>query len=641
MSETYDIHLNFAPVVSPIPSFVVHRKLRNSPQEDRPSPTVKAYKLPAVPKDTEEWLSYWISTKPAPGFEPFTVAGDTNRDLTRHMLLLAVRESAAAKLAGTDFTVPEKDFIDEVSFTMARHSEGDELLVVQPYYLRATRQFGLLIDFHFRLAKDAAFTRRVQQLSLSLDKSFRRNLDYYADRTRKIRQFLDVRWAVIETLRLPGSETAIKVSKEFVSLRGSRLNSRTYIFGDKRESAGQFSGLREHGPLAPTPAPPTLLFVFREQDRQAARRLAAALKGTRDRFGFPGFNALFRVEINVHHDPVVLPDLSDESMRQALARARDEALKSPNVIPVVILPATDDNGYLTQKALFSNAEIPTQVCTSRILQDEASLKWAIGNLALQIFCKAGGQPWKVRPSRPDRSLIIGISQSHKMKRTEEKAEIERYFAFSILLDNSGLFQQIHVLGEGDSQSDYLTQLRTSLKEVLASSAETFDRVVIHTSFKLKRIEMVAIEDAVRDVARSGGHGKCRFAVVKVNQRSRFFGVNRAVNSQVPYEATYVKLGPKEYLVWFEGIFPDKTTVTKAFAGPTHLQFIHVSKDAQIPDEDLLQDLVNLSGANWRGFNAKSTPVSVFYCRLVAELVRDFHEEGLPLPAVTDLRPWFL
>ena len=110
---------------------------------------------------------------------------------------------------------------------------------------------------------------------------------------------------------------------------------------------------------------------------------------------------------------------------------------------------------------------------------------------------------------------------------------------------------------------------------------------------------------------------------------------------MPYEATRVRLGPRDYLVWFEGIFPDRPTVTKAFPGPTHLQILRVSDEHGIPDDSLLQDLVNLSGANWRGFNAKSAPVSVFYCHLVADMVHDFHERGLPLPAVKDIRPWFL
>jgi hypothetical protein len=105
----------------------------------------------------------------------------------------------------------------------------------------------------------------------------------------------------------------------------------------------------------------------------------------------------------------------------------------------------------------------------------------------------------------------------------------------------------------------------------------------------------------------------------------------------------VSLGNHEYLVWFEGIFPDKPTVSKAFPGPTHLQFLRVNEQSMTwaEERDLIQDLMNLSGANWRGFNAKAAPVSVFYCHLVAELVREFYEQNLPLPAVQDIRPWFL
>ena len=121
-------------------------------------------------------------------------------------------------------------------------------------------------------------------------------------------------------------------------------------------------------------------------------------------------------------------------------------------------------------------------------------------------------------------------------------------------------------------------------------------------------------------------------MVKVNHKSRFFGANRNVNSLVPFEGTRVKLGHDEYLVWFEGIFPDKPTVTKAFPGPTHLQFMRVTENNRIDDEILLQDLVNLSGANWRGFNAKSAPVSVFYCHLVPTLCR-LSATGTSLPAV--------
>jgi hypothetical protein len=369
-----------------------------------------------------------------------------------------------------------------------------------------------------------------------------------------------------------------------------------------------------------------LLFVFREQDRLPARRLALALKGLKQhgQYNFPGFNELFKTTLEIDANPIVLPDLSPASMEAALKQATEARKTSPNILPVIVLPNGDDNGYLAQKAHFSHAGMPTQVCTLRILEDEESLKWAVANLALQIFCKAGGRPWKVRPTA-ERSLIIGISQSHKIQFVDEQAHVDKYFAFSVLTDSSGLFQQIQVLGDSDDHNTYVSALRSNLKQVLESNAGA------------------AIEQTTREVAAATDKSKCRFSVIKVNHKSRFFGVNRSVNSLVPYEATKVRLGPHEYLVWFEGIYPDKPTVTKAFPGPTHLQFLRVNNERTEPSEEreLLQDLVNLSGANWRGFNAKSSPVSVFYCHLVADLVHNFHERGLPMPAVQDIQPWFL
>jgi hypothetical protein len=101
------------------------------------------------------------------------------------------------------------------------------------------------------------------------------------------------------------------------------------------------------------------------------------------------------------------------------------------------------------------------------------------------------------------------------------------------------------------------------------------------------------------------------------------------------------LSQNEYLIWFEGVFRDKPTVTKALPGPTHIQFLRGATENDIGHHIVLQDLINLSGANWRGFNAKSTPVSIFYCHLVADLIHDFHHHGLPLPEFEDLNPWFL
>jgi hypothetical protein len=253
-----------------------------------------------------------------------------------------------------------------------------------------------------------------------------------------------------------------------VALPARRLRSKSYVFSGGRESRSQFSGLRDYGPLQPLQGEPRLLFLFREQDRPAARTLAMAIRGTKgkERFSFPGFGTLFKTDLHIDGDPIILSDLSEASMSAALAKVQAKRLVTANLLPVLVLPQGDDNGYLAHKADFAHAGIPTQVCTLRVIQDEYALKWAIANIALQIFCKAGGQPWKVRPTA-EPTLIVGISQSHKTKLVEGKKRVEKYFAFSVMTDNSGLFQRIQVLGEGGSKTEYLRQLRNNLRTILS------------------------------------------------------------------------------------------------------------------------------------------------------------------------------
>ena len=643
MGPDYNINLNFLPIEGEAFAITAYRRPCASPSEPRPTAEASAYRLPLLPNDKTDWQRFWVTPGYVEGFQKVTLDSDSNFDLTRRFVFRALKNAVVSQRNASEYRIREGGFIQELSLVMQTHPEGDETLVIQPYTLRASRQTGFLVDFHFSLRKGSSLNRRVLQLSLSLDRNLRRNLDYCLDRAAKIRSFLDRCWPVFEAITVDGATAPLSVSKDFAAMPADRLRSKVYVFAAGKESRSQFMGLREFGPLHPLDGPPTLLFIFREQDRQAARLLATSLRGMKQRgqFSFPGFKALFKSELDISPKPIILPDLSERSMETALGQFRAEATVTARLLPVLVLPNLEENGYLAHKAFFTHAGLPTQVCTLRILEDEDTLKWAIANLALQVFCKAGGQPWKVRPTS-ERSLTIGISQSHRSRIVGERREIEKYFAFSILTDSSGLFQRIQVLGESPDRSTYLAELRSNLGRVLEESADAFNRVVIHTSFRLRHEEIYAIRNTVRDIAASN-LSACRFAVIKVNHKNRFFGVNRSVNSLVPYEATRVRLGPREYLVWFEGIYPDKPNVTKAFAGPTHLEFLPVEKEEAKPAEEreLLQDLVNLSGANWRGFNAKSAPVSTFYCHLVADLVQDFNERNLPLPEVPAIRPWFL
>jgi len=329
MADDYRIHLNFLPVLGELPNFRVYRKLRSDPQEPRPEEEdIHAYSLPRGGSDLEDRASYWVSMEQKPSFDKFVVVPTFNHDLTQWALFKALCEEALRSLERKEFWIPERGFLREIHFCMRSHEEGDEQLIVQPYFLRSTKKFGVLVDFHFRCRENVKFSRRVQQLSLSLDENFKRNLDFYVDRITKINSFVKERWRLLSPINLSNADGPVELSREFESLPASRLRSRIYDFGTDRrkEARSQFQGLMEHGPLKPLPSVPKLLFVFREQDRQAARTLAVTLRGSRqrERFSFPGFERLFKIPLDIDPKPIVIPDFSSGSMSVALRRAQGE-----------------------------------------------------------------------------------------------------------------------------------------------------------------------------------------------------------------------------------------------------------------------------------------------------------------------------
>ena len=189
--DDYRIHLNFLPVEVSGAHLVIHRRKCASPQEQRPTPQATAHKLPAASADEKDWSSYWVLPETTEGFDAFDFQPEWNADITRRIIFGCLRRSVESKLKTTEYRFPKNSFIEEVSFVMQTHPEGEEEIVVQPYSLKATRQTGFLVDFHFRLGKNVPFSRKIQQLSLSLDRNFRRNVDYYVDRSSKIRRFLE------------------------------------------------------------------------------------------------------------------------------------------------------------------------------------------------------------------------------------------------------------------------------------------------------------------------------------------------------------------------------------------------------------------------------------------------------------------
>ena len=559
--------------------------------------------------------------------------------VTIDALRLALIQSCRANLASDQFHITG-GFRRRVEIIMDTHPEGKQVISLEPYLLRSRGRFGFLADFRFHPIEEHRGTRQSLQLSLSLDKNGRQNLNYYADRYSQLAAFVDKFHSRIFPINVPNQQK-VSVSRQLVELNPQTLAMKQYVVGSNRESRSQFMGVKQTGPLNQVSQDAHLYFLYRPEDRPLSRDLFRALRG--DTFStFSGMERMFRLPIsNENVSGVVLSDFSANEIQ----RIRDRVVAAAagrNVVPIVLTPFSrhdtpeENTAYWNLKQAFLAENLPIQVVATETVADKNKLKWATASIGLQIFAKAGGTPWKVRP-RTERCLIVGIGQAHHVS----EMGIDRFFAYSVLTDSSGVFKEVRVLGEDRNEENYIKDFSTNLRKIFADYSSHFSSFVVHTTFSIQRRELESVAAALagqKEQQEEAGE----FVSLKFNDRNGFFGFAGDHNSRVPYESTMISLSRDEFLVWFEGLQYGQRTIRGMVGGPLHVKFTYPGKGLT-PDQQRahLQDAINLSGANWRGFNAKSLPVSVYYAQLIAKYLKEFEKHGLPKVDVGILTPWFL
>ena len=349
------------------------------------------------------------------------------------------------------------------------------------------------------------------------------------------------------------------------------------------------------------------------------------------------FNLPFSNE-NIHR--IQLTDYSKIEVK----RVSDEVINYRNqnldykIIAIFLEPDRFDDlqpaesPYYNFKFNLTKENIPVQVLRDDQSNNANALKWSTSNIALQIFSKLGGTPWKLEPSQ-NACLILGIGSAYERK---EDGTIQKYFAYSICLDSAGVYKKLDVLAEESTKEEYLKKLSTSLIELFQTPEfNSYKKCALHISESVTRDAINSMQLAIAKIA------NVEFKVLKINSHHKFFGYSNH-NTYVPYESTYISLGHNEYLVWFDGLVQGKENVFQKVGNPIHIKFLNSDNVSKENDIEYLQDAINLSGANWRGFNARQTPISIYYAKIVADYTAAFsHFGGFDKTNFSNNLPWFL
>lgn len=639
--KTDFIRLNFLPLTTQDFEFRVYRKEYKGESRDESPEDLYINSLPidpsGAPKKDSNRKNFWISFEPRDEFQEFICRQDYNCKLTQHFLFHLLLQKIKSPSKENEYLLPHKIFRKVIFFILKEHSQGKETVWLEPYYLQPARKFGFLIDFKFRKNPDAGFSRIVQQLSLSLDKDFKSNRNFYIDKYQRVQEFLDK--FRHEIFPLTFDELKIDIATSLENISSQHLNVKEYVVGKGKTAKSQYKGIEGDGPLENVNQEVTFVCIYEEKEKYLLDDLINALRGKSHGILFKGIQDMFNLKAK---DQIVsLPILrqSQEDLDNAVKKIESlkQECKESLIMPIFIGYKTDEQTYYDLKYKLLKENLPVQVVTTDLLKRRDGLKWSTSNIALQIFAKLGGKPWKVLPSH-ERSIIFGIGQAHQ----KFNGEIVRYFAYSVCTDSSGIYKKINVLGKSQEEGSYLEQLKSNIKNAINEHLDDkYEKCVLHIPFRIKRRELEAINEAIKEIANTESGGDLDFVVLKVNPENKFFGY-AYTNSLVPYESSYITLSnnPKAYLVWFEGLQYHRETIHKRIAGPVHIEFYWSNRDFKEEERTkYLQDVLNLSGANWRGFNAKNLPISIYYCQLVANFLKRFPEEVENIEQIPV--PWFL
>ena len=631
-----NIKFSFLPLVNSDFTFPVYRRSADVLKNDNEY----KYSLPLANEHLDMRGDYFVSFVENEGSVQYLCHSRDNNWLTQKWLVYQLENKTIEAFNSDDFFVGDR-YIPRISYVIKRTEYGSQVIDIEPYFLRKSQEFGFTIDFRFAANEKGRYTIHEKKLSLSLSEDGQKNRNMYADKLRLVNGFISL------TLSKLFPIDGLDVSRQLKSLPFNVLKEKEYVFGDGNIDNNQFSGLTKYKPLIQPIKEPLYVFIFQKNRINVSREIWKALNG--DAYNtFSGMQKMFGVDFsNAKVKTIQVDDFSQTSLASIETQLDGFITEFSNSQIVGIFAGIHKDfdfsetysPYYIVKNMFLRKGLAVQAITIEQVQKRDGLKWSISGIGLQLFVKLGGTPWKVVPQNDD-CLIFGISSAHLR---DDNNSIKKYYAYSVCFDSSGLYKQLDILSESDSETTYLTNLKVKIIEILNSQmASDIKKCAIHIPFKLRREEMQCIRDCIADFKST--HGDIEVVFIKINVENRFFGYSE-YNSKIPLSGSYIELSDTEFLVWFEGLQQGKENLVtpQSVTNPVHVEFLDCAGLPANSVKSYLQDIINLSGANWRGYNAKHTPVSVYYPGLIAKFIGKFDQYDLTLELGIDAidKAWFV
>jgi hypothetical protein len=441
-----------------------------------------------------------------------------------------------------------------------------------------------------------------------------------------------------------------------VRFEALQLAQKPFLFGSGSAAAThteKYRGLQRHGPYRPLALTggPRLGFVFPTEFRDAANRLFLALKNgvgyfrgaesllhmpiTKDNvFAITGFG--LSADRSEHSDA--------ETYRDAIRNWQEKDRQDADLFVVLHRRSAhweEDTPYYACKAALLSEGLLSQHVTVDLLENPSQFEWSAAEIALQMFVKMGGIPWVVSGSDETPSIIIGVGRSDNVDPRTGKRD--RHIGFTACLQSNGPFLFSAVGTVAKTREEYLAGLTKVVADTVArvrsAQVPAYD-LTLHIPKEFSREEASAVRLGISQAMAS----ELRVAVCKVSPEESFFAINpMSATGSLP-RGTAIQIGDDTYALYTEG-----EEESRAWEGrdPMAIRVRVYGNEPRLRQTRLLEQVLDLSQVNYRGFRSSSEPISIKYSRLMTRLLSHFATEDVRRFAQVadarrlDTRTWFL
>jgi hypothetical protein len=419
----------------------------------------------------------------------------------------------------------------------------------------------------------------------------------------------------------------------------------------------KFRGLQSLGPFKALKLGSDLKlgFVFPSNYRDEANKLYLGLKNGVGYF--KGIEATFRVPLRrdqvVPVSGFVLPAQMDHQQAARLYAdailswcSRVKAHELPNLF-IVLHPRTpsweQETPYYECKSLLLKDGLLSQDVTVELINDSRQFEWSVANIALGAFVKLGGIPWVISGEEAEKNLVIGIGRSDLVDQ-RQRTRVST-IGFTTCFSARGDFKFMLLTEIARTRQQYLASLAQIVRESL-NKAKTYglnvSGITMHLPKEFSREEAEVVTKTMKDQSLDR---LPLFSAVKVTDEANYFFVDESAPDGIPNKGTVAQVSDLDFVLYTEG--RDESQSWR-YRTPTALRvrpLLESMRGSVI--QQVVREINDLSQVNWRGFNAKSRPVTVHYSMLIAGILGRFPSQHLQdlysnqVRSILESRLWFL